>query len=247
MSNLPTLAKKTFELTVPSTGKKIVYRAFVEKERSLILMVNQGGDNGDIYEVTKEIINSCVVSRPFDINALTTYDMEYILLMLRAKSQSNIVENVYRCLSEDEATGHICGNEMKVFINIDDIKIDPELPESKIILDEKNMLGVVMKPPTVGKIINTNLLRDKDTVHGSYKVIISCIDSIFDKDSVYDLNKVTTEELEEFLMNLEIEQFNKISEWVGKLPHLHHEITFVCSKCKFTHNIKYNGLNDFFV
>ena len=245
-SNLPKLAKKTFELIVPSTGQKIVYRSFIEKERSLILMVNTSPDPKDIYEVTKEIINSCVLSKPFDINKLTTYDMEYILLKKKKKSQSNVIEMIYTCKNILD-TGRECENQTHIQIDINDIKIDPVLPESKIILDEDNMVGVIMKAPNVGKIINNNLLKEKDAVNGSYRVIASCIDSIFDSESVYDLNKVTMEELEDFLMNLDIDQFNKITDWVGKLPQLHHEIEFTCRKCGYVHKIAYNGLNDFFV
>ena len=85
---LPTLESPVYELTVPSLKKKIKYRPFTVKEEKVLLMALESEDNTQIADAIRGIIESCVLKsgnkRPFKIDELATFDIEYIFLNIRA-------------------------------------------------------------------------------------------------------------------------------------------------------------------
>ena len=243
---LPKKSFPTYELTLPSSGEVIKYRPYLTGEQTLILMAMEGDDVNEITNTVKQLVSQCVLTKPFNVDNLTTTDLEYVMLQLRAKSVSNIVNLVYRCKNV-LGDGKQCNNEVKCSVNIDDIKVQGEQPDKKIPLytDENGESGVIMKRPTVG-LLNHVPLSSLVTIKGSYKLIALCIDAVYDAEKVYDAKKETPQEVEDFLMSLPVESFKKITDWFEKQPSIFHEFEFSCNKCGYSHKMKLEGLYGFF-
>ena len=82
---LPKLDVPIYELKLPSTNKKISYRPFLVKEEKILLMAMEGEDEGEITTAIKQIINNCIVTKNIDVDKLPLFDIEFILLNLRAR------------------------------------------------------------------------------------------------------------------------------------------------------------------
>ena len=77
---LPTLSTPTYELTVPSTKKKIKYRPFLVKEEKVLLLALESEDDKEIANAMKGLIKACVLTKGIDPDELATFDVEYIFL-----------------------------------------------------------------------------------------------------------------------------------------------------------------------
>ena len=53
---LPTIATPTFELILPSNGKKIKYRPFLVKEEKVLILALETGDTSDITRSIKDVL-----------------------------------------------------------------------------------------------------------------------------------------------------------------------------------------------
>ena len=97
---LPQVVLPTYELEIPSNGKKIKYRPFVVKEEKLLLLAMESEDTKQIEDSVRQLLKGCIQSR-VKVDDLTIFDLEYIFLQIRAVSVGDIVELKITC--EDDA------------------------------------------------------------------------------------------------------------------------------------------------
>ena len=60
---LPKLDVPIYELVVPSTDEKLKYRPFLVKEEKILLIAMESGENKDIVNAVKEIVNACTFEK----------------------------------------------------------------------------------------------------------------------------------------------------------------------------------------
>ena len=72
---LPQVVLPTYELEIPSNGKKIKYRPFVVKEEKLLLLALESEDEKEIEKAVKQLLKSCIQSR-IKIEELPIFDLE---------------------------------------------------------------------------------------------------------------------------------------------------------------------------
>ena len=99
---LPTIATPTYELTLPSTGKKIKYRPFLVKEEKLLILALDSKDQMEITNSVKDVLKKCVLTRGVKIDDLPTFDIEYLFLNIRAKSVGEDINLVVTCPDDKE-------------------------------------------------------------------------------------------------------------------------------------------------
>ena len=75
---LPKINTPTYELVVPSTGKKIKYRPFLVREEKILIIALESEDVKQISNAIKTVITNCILSRGVKITDLSTFDIEYI-------------------------------------------------------------------------------------------------------------------------------------------------------------------------
>jgi len=231
---LPKIDKPLFDLKVPSLDTSIKARPFVVKEEKILLTAQQSGTEKDIVLAIKQVLQNCIVDPTFDTDTLTTFDLEYMFLKLRARSVSNIIEVSYR--DNDD-------NKVYEFeIDLDTVEMLQDKPtNNKIMVTDE--VGIVMKFPSV--TVLENVPEEVSATDLVEYLVRSCIDQVFDADEVYLASEQTTEELSEFIDSLDIETFNKIREFFDSLPQLYHKLEYVNSNGD-ARTIELTTLNDFF-
>ena len=97
---LPIVNSSRYEVTIPSMNVKVEYRPFLVKEEKLLMVALESKDDGLIVRSLKDVIRSCVYD-DIDVNNLTTFDLEFLFLKLRAKSVGETVELNFPCEGEE--------------------------------------------------------------------------------------------------------------------------------------------------
>jgi hypothetical protein len=231
---LPKVEKPLFELYVPSMNKSVKARPFVVREEKILLTAQQSGEEKDIILAIKQVLNNCIVD-DFDVDELATFDLEFMFLKLRARSVNNIIEVSYRD-NEDE----------KVYdfqIDLDKVELKMNKDISNIIM-VTDVLGIKMKYPSVTIVDSVPDTNDAGEV--VEYLIKSCVDQIFDEESVYLSSQYTDEELTDFLDSLDIETFGKIRDFFNNLPQMYHKIEYT-NKNGNLRTIELTTLSDFFI
>jgi len=239
--NLPTakVSIPHFELTIPSTGEKITYRPFLAKEHKLLLLALESEEESGIFNITKRILQDCIITPGIDVTKLASFDLEYIFLQLRAKSIGETIKQAYEC--PEIVNGEECKGIIPVFFDITDVKVQTKPEHTKKIFLEKD-LGLIMKYPTINDIESRKIYDiENDTF---FDVIIDCIDAIFDDQTVY--KDSTREELREFIESFPMEYMEKIYQFFETMPSLTHKIDAACKKCGYKHEVVLEGLPSFF-
>lgn len=231
---LPKITYPTHEFVVPSTKNKELFRPFLVKEEKLLLMSKTTEDPTEIFRAIKQVINNCSISDSFDIDKLTTFDMEYLFLQLRSVSVNNISKVSYR----DNEDGQIYDFE------IDLSQIEVKFPEgiSDVIKINEEM-GIKMKYPVAGIFDDKEFFNAGDDQY--FELILRSIDKIYNGEDVFDASENTNEELEEFMNQLDPKVYEKILNFMNNVPKLNHTISYY-NKNGNVRVIELNTLNDFF-
>ena len=236
---LPTIVTPSYELELPSTGKKVKYRPFLVKEEKLLVLALETESTKDISTAIKTVLKNCIQSRGVKVENLPTFDIEYLFLNIRGKSVGEEVE-VNLIAPDDEVT------EVPVTINIDDIKIHKSEEHTiKVKLD--NELVMEMKYPSLDQFIKSNFdFDDKVSMDQSFDLIASCIDKIYNEEEVWSTADCTKKEVKEFLEQMNSMQFKEIEKFFETMPKLSHSVTFTNPKTQVESTVVLEGLSSFF-
>lgn len=234
---LPLMQSPLYELTVPSTKKKLKYRPFLVKEEKALMLAQQSEDAAVMINTLKEIVKSCV--NGVDVEKLALFDLEYIFLQLRGKSIGEISELTYSCM--------ICKDpKAKINLNVDLSSINVEFTEGHSdTIDLFNEVGVKMKYPGF-ELLESFKDVNTDSPDEALRLIKKCIEFIYDGDKVYPIEDQSEEELDNFLENLTRAQLEKIKGFFTTMPKLKKTLEFDCPVCKYHHNYTVEGISNFF-
>lgn len=232
---LPQLAFPEYTCKLPSTGEEIKFRPFLVKEEKILLMALESDELKDTINSTKQIISNCVLTEGFDVNKIATFDYEYLFLQLRARSVGEVIELVMK--HQDSETE--CNHRTEVRINIDDIKMSNDMPDTNIMISDE--IGVKMKLTAIDSIMDI----DFDKPETIYAFVANNIEYIFDKEEVY--SDFTFEEMTQWIENLTQSQLENLINWYQGLPKLRHELTWKCKECGKDESIVLEGLDAFFI
>lgn len=243
---LPKIDVPVFSINLISTGKEIKFRPFTVKEEKLFLMANESDDLKTIIDTTKQVLNNCIISE-IDIDKLPVFDIDYLFLNIRARSVSEVINLTYRCNNDikndnDEGT-HKCGHNVKIDVNILDIKPKTDKkPEYKIQITDK--VGMVMRYPNFNTVKKYEGKNESDIV---LKLTIDCIEYIYDGDQIYYAKDTTEEELIEFVESMQSKDLEKIKDFFDNMPKISKDLDFKCKKCGYEEQITVEGIESFFV
>ena len=236
---LPTIVTPTYELELPSTGKKVKYRPFLVKEEKLLVLALETEDTKDISTAIKTVLKNCIQTRGVKVENLPTFDIEFLFLNIRGKSVGEEVE-VNLIAPDDEET------QVPVTISIDDIKIQKSKEHnSKVKLDDTLMME--MKYPSLDQFIKSNFdFTEEVSMDQSFDLIASCIDKIYNEEEVWSAADCTKKEMKDFLEQMNSLQFKGIEKFFITMPKLSHSITFTNPNTKVENTVVLEGLSSFF-
>ena len=236
---LPTIATPTYELELPSTGKKVKYRPFLVKEEKLLVLALESEDTKQITTAIRAVLKSCIQSRGVKVDSLPTFDIEFLFLNIRGKSVGEELEVNLICPDDGETS-------VPVTINIDDIKISKSEDHTKKIQLDKFLI-MEMKYPSLDEFIKNNFDFTGDPgIDQSFDLIASCIDKIYNEEEVWSTADCTKKEVKEFLEQMNSMQFKEIEKFFETMPKLSHSVTFKNPKTKVESTVVLEGLSSFF-
>lgn len=238
---LPKIDIPIYETKLISNGEVIRFRPFLVKEQKLFLMAGESDDPKETVRTIKQVLTNCILD-DVDVENMATFDIEYIFLQLRARSVGEIANLRFTCnnnISETEK----CGNNVKIDVNV--LEIDPQKNKdhtNKIQITDK--VGVVLKYPTFNSLDISNL--DTENIEQILEIIVSCIDYVYDADSVYYAKDTPKQELVDFIENLKQADLEKISVFFNTLPKIKKDVDFQCEKCGYKEVLTLEGIQSFF-
>jgi len=246
--SLPVIDTPTFEMNLLSIKEPIKYRPFLVKEEKLLLMAMESGEQEDILNTSKQIINNCILSEKVDADKLPLFDLQMALLKIRSKSVGEEIEIAMKHKDEKNSNKEDCDGETTIKIKLSDIKLTTNDKHSKHIkLTDK--ISIDMRYPTMSVYTSMSQINENDAssaVRELFGIIIECIDNIYSGDEIFSANEHSKEEMDDFVNSLTSDQFDKLKVFFNTMPALLHDIQFTCSKCNCQEKQTLNGVADFF-
>ena len=236
---LPTISTPTYELTLPSSNRKIKYRPFLVKEEKILILAMESQDTKQIARAVKDVISKCILSKGIKVDRLSTFDIEYLFLNIRGKSVGEQIEVMVTC-PDDEKT------QVPMSINIDSIKVQKDDDHSiDIKLDDVYTLR--MKYPSSTEFIKNNFSAlEEMSVDDTFDLIASCIDQVYSEEESWASEECTKKELTTFVESLNSNQFKKVEKFFETMPKLSHTVKVTNPNTNVESEIKIEGLQNFF-
>ena len=236
---LPTISTPTYELTLPSSNRKIKYRPFLVKEEKILILAMESQDTKQIARSVKDVIAKCIITRGIKVEKLSTFDIEYLFLNIRGKSVGEQIEVMVTCPDDGKT-------QVPMSINIDSIKIQKDEKHSTdITLDDTYTLR--MKYPSLNEFIKNNFGSAENMgVDDTFDLIASCIDQVYSDEESWTSDECTKKELSDFVESLNSSQFKLVENFFLTMPKLSHKIKVTNPNTKVESDVTIEGLQSFF-
>lgn len=220
-----------YSIVVPSSQKKIQFRPFLVKEERALLASYESEDPSVMLNTLMMVVKNCLMPQQKN---LTTFDLEYLFLHIRAKS-----------VGEYTTLNFTCGECSKQTpFNVDIRKAEVVGLEKDNIIPLSDNLSVKMRYPSIEEIVNI-----EDAVNSEEmlkKVLISTMDTIFSDSEALNVRDESSEELLGFVERLTSKQYRLLEEFILSTPTVQLNVKWVCPSCKHENEINLKGLNNFF-
>ena len=235
---LPKISTPTYELEIPSTKKKIRYRPFLVKEEKILIIAMESQSDTEIANAVKDVLSTCILTKDVKVDTLSTFDIEYLFLNIRGKSVGEDVEVLVTCPDDNKT-------KVPVRINLDDIKIITHNDHKRDIKLDDSLL-MRMRYPSINEFIKSNFSTGEVKSEDTFDLIISCIEQIYNDEESWSTSDCTKEEMNDFLDQLNSNQFKEIEKFFETMPKLSHTLKVKNPNTKVKSDIKLEGLAAFF-
>jgi hypothetical protein len=235
--SLPMMSTTVYSVKIPSTGKQVTFRPFLVREEKALLLAQQSEETAVMINTLKDVIKNCI-KEEIDPNKLAVFDVEYLFTQIRAKSVGETVDLIFTCAECDNEK-----NKVKQSIDLTKIDVvkDPNHTNKIHLFDD---CGVIMRYPNLDTFKKAE--GKEEDINAIIEVIIDCIESIYNGDEIFYAKEHSRQELEEFVMNLTKQQFDKIEEFFVSVPKFKHDVEFVCPACNAINKTTLEGTASFF-
>ena len=233
---LPQLNTVQYKVYVPGLAKEVTFRPYLVKEEKILMMAMESQDQNQILDAIKQVIKGCVIE-DINVNKLAMFDVETIFLHLRSKSVGERITVQVKCALEE------CQGLNDNTIELDDI--ETPLLDGKNIIELTDDVGMTLRYPSFDDMKSLQG-QEVESIETVMKLIIGCIENIYDADNVYDSKDSTKKELEDFVEGLNSQQFEKVSSFFESMPALKYDLEFKCIKCEHENKVELKGIQSFF-
>lgn len=233
---LPKIATPKYDMIVPSTGESITYRPYVVKEEKVLLIAMESQSDEAMESAVIDIIEMCVET-PINVKDLTTFDIEYIFVNLRAKSVGEGIQLSPTCVKCEEVNKDIK-------INLDEVIVSGIEEKNDMRVKLTDDISVDVTWPTMkNKLTEEEMKTSTDTL---INMVSRSIGTIYSGEEIFSSADSTRKELLEFVESLGSDQFNALLTKVSEAPTLTYDLKFKCKACEEDNKLELRGLADFF-
>lgn len=223
-----------YETRLPSTGEKVKFRPFLMREEKILLIALETNDPRQFMESVINTVLACVTEPEVKRRDLTTFDVEHLLVRIRAKSVGEKTEVSMLCE---------CGAETPVVVDLE--KTVLEVPKVDPLVKLNDRYSVKMKWPSFDDVADPAVSGQESQVDATFSLMAKCIDSVLTDDAVVKTSEYSIEDVVDFLESLNSTQFEALNEWVKAIPSVRLSSTFTCS-CGKENPFVLEGLSDLF-
>tara|TARA_R100001460_G_scaffold90148_1_gene131730 strand:+ start:3937 stop:4656 length:720 start_codon:yes stop_codon:yes gene_type:complete len=236
---LPTISTPSYELTLPSSNRKIKFRPFLVKEEKILILAMESQDAQQIANAVKDVLAKCILTRGIKIEKLSTFDIEYLFLNIRGKSVGEQIEVMVTCPDDGKT-------QVPTSINIDSIKVKKDKKHTTDIkLDDE--FSMRMRYPSLNEFIKTNFSSVEEMkVDDTFDLIASCIDQVYSDEESWSSTECTKKELNDFVEQLNSKQFKEVENFFETMPKLSHKVKVKNPNTGVESDIVIEGLQNFF-
>lgn len=213
---LPKIQAPLFNLTIPSTKKKVKFRPFTVKEEKILLIAQESKEIDQVILSIKQIINNCIEG--INVEELAMFDMEYILINLRAQSVGNKIEFKIKDPDTEET--------IEMTLDINDIKLKEDPDHNPLIQIDKDFY-IKMNYPKLDMLKQLKNVEEKDRQIAMFNMMMGCIDSVIQGEEIYQLKDFSKKEIDEFLESLTSNHVGMIKKFFDTIPVLRYEKEYV--------------------
>lgn len=217
-----------YSMVIPSNGKKIRYRPYLVKEEKVLMLANESGDLESIVNAMIEAVVSCCTPK-LDPKLLTTFDMEYLFMQIRAVSvgeTSDILLTCPHCETDNEITVNVKEAYCK------EVEKNPKVKLSKEI-------SLEMRYPSYSDF-------DFDNENIVEEFLFNSIDAVCTKEERLPIKEESKEEIRAFLDSLTSDQLTSIDDFISEMPVVTKEVNFKCGQCDEEQDHQLQGIRSFF-
>ena len=225
------LSAPTYADKIPSTGQKVEITPFRVGDEKTLLIASQSDNSKEMQTALEQVIANCV--KGVEVENLTSYDIEYLFLRLRAKSVGETSELLIGCKE--------CGEDNKMSIDISTVEVQFNENHSEIVKID-GTLGFKMKSPDF-EMIDQLDLQDPNSV---FNIIVESVDEVYSGEEVFKIDLSDKDDVKNLIESMTKEQFEKMSQYFETLPKLSKEVQFTCGSCEHENTVKLEGLASFF-
>ena len=232
---LPKLDYPTINLAIPPEKKQYMFRPMLVKEEKLLLMAKVSEEPTDILAAIKQVVTNCCLDPSLDVNKISLFALEYLFIRLRGFSIGDTIKVSYRDTEDDKS--------YEFDIDLKDVTIVyPKKIETKIKITPNS--GLIMRYPSA-EIYEDKTFLGVQGEESFYRLIVRCIDQIYDAENVYEGKDFSEADILEFIELMDIQSFEKIREFMFNLPSLYYKIEYKNSLGN-ARTIEMKALTDFF-
>lgn len=236
--SLPKINAPTYELVLPSSGRKIKYRPFLVKEEKLLIIAMESENLKEIATAVKQVISNCILTRGIKVEKLSTFDIEYLFLNIRGKSVGESVDVLLTCPDDNDT-------QVPVTIALSDIEVQKD-PEHSTTIQLDDEYYMKMNYPSLNEFVKSNFVEGEAEIEQSFDMIASCIDQIYTDEESWAGSDHTHKELIEFVENLGTTQFQSIEKFFATMPKLSHTVKVRNPNTGVESDVVLEGLASFF-
>ena len=237
---LPKVNTPTYELVLPSSGRKIKYRPFIVREEKILIMALESEDVKQITSAVVEILNACILTNGTKIEKMSTFDIEYLFLNVRSKSVGETIDVNIICPDDNKTS-------VQINIDLDTIKIKKDRTHKDTIKIDDS-LSMKMRYPSMDQFIESNFdsSTQGDDIKTTLDMIISCIDTIYTEEESWSGADSSKKELQEFIEQLNSKQFKAIENFFTTMTKLSHKVKVKNPNTGVESEVLLEGLAAFF-
>ena len=229
---LPIQSTPTYKCVLPSSGKEVSYRPFLVKEQKILTIAKDSEDQKQIFDAITRLIES-VTNNKVVVGELAMIDLEYLFLKIRSVSVGETSTVKVPCIDTK------CNGTVTLSVNLDKVEVVGGDIDNKVMINDS--VGVILRPPSVKDA--TTLNTEEDNV---IPILMSCIESIFDEENVYEASETSDTDLNEFVESLTFGQLALVSDWFEGIPKLSSNVSGMCEICNKETKKVLEGIQSFF-
>lgn len=250
--SLPTVSVSKYNLEIPELKKTIKYRPFLAGEHKILLTAIEFKDEDALVNALVDIVDACTF-KALDMNKLPMHIVDFLFLKIYTKSVGAKSPAVYQCVNPvnkgDEETPNIepCGARFNMSLDLEQGQLFyPDGYDAKKIVKVDDTVGIRLRVPSFEDYRKVDL--SGSFVEITDQFIVSCIDSVYDADSIKRPGEdFTPEEMVKWLEGVESRVIEEIGDFFRDLPYLGLTVNVTCPECGKKESIELKGLEDFFV